>query len=368
MAVRLDEPPDRALVLRKHTYWDKSLGKDFRLGLVEDVSLPFRVYVLECRTSRGALCQYVGIVHFSELRQRWERHWAGKVHYTSVYPPQRVLLLWPASTEAAEAFVYNELLRGMGANETWKLGGWTQTSSNPSPLGCLVTEQARRGMKELCFNCGQRRFEGEHKRLRKCPHALRGVQYTCPSKECRATILVTSRGHAELLPTPSPPPQQPPPRPPLPPNTATGGKRSQPPATVAQPPRKSAKVACAHGGLRVLLLGEYYTSLGWYLKSGNPSKAACAKARGLSDGAVELYGAHVRALADTAYAVRPPAKPKPLCVMPSGQERQKLGAEPVCTEVTGLKVARAEGSLTKRLSQVLFPVEVLQEAFSETAE
>ena len=116
MAVRLDEPPDRALVLRKHTYWDKSLGKDFRLGLVEDVSLPLRVYVLECRTSRGALCQYVGIVHVSELRQRWERHWAGKVHYTSVYPPQRVLLLWPASTEAAEAFVYNERLRGMGAN------------------------------------------------------------------------------------------------------------------------------------------------------------------------------------------------------------------------------------------------------------
>ena len=95
----------------------------------------------------------------------------------------------------------------------------------------------------------------------------------------------------------------------------------------------------------MLLLGEYYTSLGWYLKSGNPSKAACAKAGGLSDGAVELYGAHVRALADTAYAVRPPAKPKPFCVMPSGQERQKLGTEPVCTEVTGLKVARAGGQL-----------------------
>ena len=47
-----------------------------------------------------------------------------------------------------------------------------------------------------------------------------------------------------------------------------------------------------------------------------------------------------------------------------GSERQRLGNEAVDTEIAGLKVQRADGTLTKRLSQVLFRVDVLQHAFS----
>ena len=47
-----------------------------------------------------------------------------------------------------------------------------------------------------------------------------------------------------------------------------------------------------------------------------------------------------------------------------GSERQRLGNEAVDTEIAVLKIQRADGKLTKRLSQVLFRVDVLQHAFS----
>ena len=43
-----------------------------------------------------------------------------------------------------------------------------------------------------------------------------------------------------------------------------------------------------------------------------------------------------------------------------GSERLRLGNEAVDTEIAVLKIQRADGKLTKRLSQVLFRVGVLQ--------
>ena len=171
---------------------------DFSLGLAQSSEFPFRIYILECSGPRGEKVWYCGIVHFSGLRQRLKAHFEGKAcHYTKVYPAQKLVYLWTAPTEAGEAYMYYEMLRRMDANTAWKLGGFTQTSSNPSRLDCLLAEQARRGMCELCFNCGQKRFQGEHLRLRKCPYPLRGVEYECPVAGCSGKLLVTSRGHAE---------------------------------------------------------------------------------------------------------------------------------------------------------------------------
>ena len=79
---------------------------------------------------------------------------------------------------------------------------------------------------------------------------------------------------------------------------------------------------------------------------------------------MELSGGHVRALTGTAYAKAPPGRPKPLCSVRDGRGRERLSGAKIDTEVAGLKIERAKGKLTKRLSQVLFRVDVLEQAFS----
>ena len=111
--------------------------------------------------------------------------------------------------------------------------------------------------------------------------------------------------------------------------------------------------------------GVMYTALNWFLEQSNPSKKQCAHATlCCHEGGVEFEGAHVRASSGTAFAKAPSAYPKPLCLVRNGSERQRLGNEAVDTEIAVLKIQRADGKLTKRLSQVLFRVDVLQHAFS----
>ena len=247
----------------------------------------------------------------------------------------------------------------MPANCAWMLGGFTQTSSRPSSLGCLVTEEARRGMNELCFNCGQRRFQGEHLRLRKCPYSLRGVEYEC--SKCNAKLLVTARGHAEPVLEPARPAQA------CDINasaSSSGAKRVASPTVVAQPRQKAAKTASSSGGMSVNICGVEYTALSWYLSNANPGRPALDIARGLVEGVVELDGAHNRSLVGTAYAKMPPSRPKPLCRLANGQARERFIAEPMATEIPRLTVQRVRSRIKKRLSQVLFPVALLEQAFS----
>ena len=352
-----------AKLCKADVYHDKAFQRmfpGFELGLKEDSEFTFRVCILECKGPRGEKVWYCGIVHWSGLRERMRKHFGGQdIHYTKVYPAQKLVFLWTCPTEAGEPFAYHELLRHMSPNSAWKLGGFTQTSSHPSRLDCLLVEQARRGLCELCFNCCQKRFQGEHLRLRKCPFALRGVYYDCPVDGCSGKLLVTSRGHAEKVPEPPKPAAAPP---------AAPIKRPAP-ASVASPtpPRKSAKKAsnCGSHGVRVRICHELYTSLNWFLKNNNPSKKQCEHAKTqCSDRAVELTGGHVRVLAGTAYAKAPPAHPKPFCLVRGGAERERLGEGRVNTEIQGVSLERASGGLSKRLSQVLFRVDALEEAFS----
>jgi len=188
------------------------------------------------------------------------------------------------------------------------------------------------------------------------------VEYECPVAGCSGKLLVTSRGHAEKV--PEPPKRILRAEPVAPP--ATKKRRAPTSAALPPPASKSARTAASKsGGVRVRICKEDYTSLSWFLNNPDPSKKQTRQARAnCHEGAVELSGGHVRALTGTAYAKTPPGRPKPLCLVRNGCERERLGDEKVDTEVTGLQIQRAKGKLVKRLSQVLFRVDVLEQAFS----
>ena len=386
MAVWLTDFPEPSQVRRSHVWRSDAVPN---LHLDPDVTKhQYRIYIIECEPQPGNLgpCFYVGIAHVSEIRERLEKHWAGTAaHYTKVNGPRRIHMIWPVSNPATEAYAYYALVESLPPNSARRVGGWTQTSHNPSRLGCAVVEQARRSMKGTCFNCGENRFNASHKTkdernrtVYKCPKPLRGVDYKC---ECGKGILVTTRGHAEPMPVAS-----------TSGDTAAAGSgggggsgsgggagaggggggnggsgRKRSATELAQPVTKRSKKtgATKHAGLRVSICGELYTSVSWYLNTENPPKTACAQLRSdRARDAVELSGGHVRALAGTRYAVAPPAQPKPLCVMRDGTPRERLGTDPAATQVANVQVARAGATLQKRMSQVLFRVSALDEEFS----
>ena len=372
-AVRLTGFPEPSDVRLCHT-WRSDLVPD--LGLAEDISNKYRIYIIECKAgqSGGPPVYYVGICEASELRSRLEKHWAGSgAHFTKVNKPQRVHLIWPAAPKSAEGYAYYAMLETLPPNSARRLGGWVQTSSNPSALGCDVIEQARRNMKDKCFNCGVDRYCKSHTtrvngRIEyKCPHPLRGVEYACPNKACGCKIMVTTRGHAEPVATP--------------PGgaassssasssqtaaasgtSATGTKRKAGSlATVLAQPRAKVAKASISAGLHVDVCGKGYTSLSWFLGVQNPSKPACrhVEQHCVAD-AVLLDGGHTRSLANTPYAKKHNQKPKPLL----GDLRRLSVARFVQTEIAGLKVKRCDGTLEgRRKSQILWSQESLRKAW-----
>ena len=66
----------------------------------------------------------------------------------------------------------------------------------------------------------------------------------------------------------------------------------------------------------------------------------------------------------SVYAKAPPGRQNLLRLVRDACERERFGDAKVDTEVAGLKIEQAKGKLTKRLSQVLFRVDVLEQAFS----
>jgi hypothetical protein len=115
--------------------------------------------------------------------------------------------------------------------------------------------------------------------------------------------------------------------------------------------------------MRVRTCQTEYSSLSWFLNKKNPSMKSLDIARcQCCEGAMELLGGHVRALAGTAHAKALPARPKPLCLVADGSERVRMSDGPVETQIPGLEVRKVvDGALSKRLSQVLLRVDALQE-------
>jgi hypothetical protein len=100
-----------------------------------------------------------------------------------------VVLVLPAKTRAAEAFVYAALVEMQTPQKKCELaGGWTQTSPRPSPLCCLLIKETKRNLDRECFKCG-----GDHF-AQNCASKL--LQPTCwyPCKNCGEKLYLTSRG------------------------------------------------------------------------------------------------------------------------------------------------------------------------------
>ena len=76
------------------------------------------------------------------------------------------------------------------------------------------------------------------------------------------------------------------------------------------------------------------------------------------ENALELQGCHTRGLDAAGFAAVPPAKPESLT-----GDRARLGTTFVDTELEGVRIRRNGGKLKHRLSQVIFRVSDLRQAF-----
>ena len=132
--------------------------------LPQDLSVPFRVYVLRCEQS-GFLdlyCYYVGLVPEEDLHERMEKHFAQDVvtsKFTAVNKPLGVELLWPAAHRAAEGYLFLYVLNKFHYEDDVlkhvRLGGFVQTATKPlSAENYNSLQRQFRMVKTLCLDCG----------------------------------------------------------------------------------------------------------------------------------------------------------------------------------------------------------------------
>lgn len=230
-----------------------------------------------------------------------------------------------------------------------------QTSSNLSPVAGMVVEEARRQLRSACFNCGSPTHYAQQ-----CPAPLNGRRYLC---ECGRSILVTSRGHTPQGGSSAQKPHSECPQTAAaaPPQPAKGRLASTAmPSEVQNKRRRVLGKTEARGGKELLVLGQAYTALSWFLCSSNPTpkQVSIAKTR-CAENALELQGCHTRALDAAGFAAVPPSKPKSLT-----GGRARLSTTFVDTELEGVRIRRNSGKLKHRLSQVIFRVADLRQVFS----
>ena len=145
------------------------------------------VYAIECAGGKT----YVGIEHRSRAVARLRKHWdLNGAFYTQQNAPKSILLFWPAANTAVEGYVFLALLAQLPARSVQRIGGWTQTSTNPAPSPRMIFEQQRRCMLSLCFNCGSK----DHV-AKRCPKPLETAPYKC--SHCLKPVLISSRGASQ---------------------------------------------------------------------------------------------------------------------------------------------------------------------------
>ena len=129
-------PLQPAYVTAETKHWGRSVPM---LDLSGDAQLPFRVYVLRCapRHTGGPPTLYVGVEHRSHIARRVQSHFMQRgAHFTMAHKPVDVAVVWPVASRAAEAYVFYALMESLPlcSVESGRLGGWTQTQSDPSRL------------------------------------------------------------------------------------------------------------------------------------------------------------------------------------------------------------------------------------------
>ena len=302
-------PPKADEVNNQTTYRGREVPA---LGLVADLDLPFRVYVLACAPSTGQSHRtfYVGIEYIAWVGRRIQAHFNGDgADFTKKHKPSEVILIWPAANRVVEAYVFFAMQAIMPRGSCHRLAGWTQTSSAPSPLACLILEQSRRNLTNKCFRCG-----GDHWASR-CKKEEEACTYRCLG--CSAAVRITSRGQS--LPAPasaeaavaasssfssSSSPSS---------SSSTSAGRS-----TGEPSNKRPRLTSS-GFLRVKVCGQDYSTIAWYLKNANPGPRACERVKeSCAEKAVELKGGDSKSLAASGFAKSPPGRAKELL---PGRER-----------------------------------------------
>ena len=234
---------------------------------------PFRVYCLLCENSR----YYVGLAPKDDIKDRLEKHFQGKAcHFTTFFPAKKILLLQAAPDTAAEAYLYYAMVAQKekiadNGHIIPAVGGWTQTSSNPSPLSSLLIKESKWMLGSYCTRCGSQQH-----RSHKCKNAPATCWYECKNKDCGKKMFLTSRGFTPSSAKTSlkgdvdskPPPSSPPQTSSI--SSSSGTKRKMP-QQQQQQQHPSVK--------RVQISGTAYTSLGWYVGRPNVAQSLFKKAR-----------------------------------------------------------------------------------------
>jgi predicted GIY-YIG superfamily endonuclease len=219
----------------KWTCYRNPKGEIPDLGLSDDLSLWGRVYLLKCKPQidGGFFTYYTGFVPKEKVGARiakQARRLGAK--YTRMYGPLTVELVWPAAQRSSEAYVFYTLVDNLPPNavEGGRVGGWTQTLPNVSPLGRFVLRREKRMVSGQCLDCGAKCFAGE------CPKPAETMPYHCD--HCGATIRIANHGKSD---TETPKDCQCPPCK-RPRDSGGGGGSSGPPPKVA---RRAAAVPAA---------------------------------------------------------------------------------------------------------------------------
>ena len=327
-----------------------------KLGLATNLDFDYRVYVMGCTPPPGCSgpYYYVGIEHATRVGDRCVQHDEQRgSHFTKEHAPTKLHLLWPAANTAVEGYVYLALLSAMRQDSVAKLGGWTQTSAEPSPLTEMMFKQQWRLMRQVCFNCGEKNHWATD-----CKKALQGVTYRHTCNFCSKVnrVIITSRGQSQgLAPLPSKP---------LVPRENVSQKRTMQlgPSESSEPRSKIQRTlqVSPRSGTTVDVCGHNYSSLSWFTGCSNPSPSIVRRVREqCSESAVELENGDARTLVLHGFAAATPKKPPPLF-----GDRKTLPSEftsTVCKAVRPrsgafLKARRAKADSTRKANQILWRV------------
>jgi len=256
-------------------YWSKELPD---LGLVMDMKLPFRVYVMACepRSWGGPKTVYVGIANRSQIARRIQTdvgQGPSAPHFCQTYAPQYILGVFPAASRAVEAFAFYALAanRSERSLSCGALGGWTQTSTDLSKLSKLNLERERRMVAARCLKCGS---EEQGHNTKNC-QAEASALVTCAF--CNVQNRISDRGVVLGAVRPRDPMaaevRDVRPRTSEPTVHARPPQVIQPsPATVSVPVTPLARAPpSAREFLQVRICGVGYTTLAWYLGKTNPT-------------------------------------------------------------------------------------------------
>ena len=234
-------------------YHNKKLIPD--LGFVFRESYLFVMYVLACMGGRV----YVGIVHKKWIRSKLEGRFAGSgSFFTRECHPTGILFVHPAAN------VYFALFAEYEPSSVFRLGGWTQTGTQLSPLNSLMIERGHRLLNNKCFRCGS----SSH-RATKCTSEPWGRGYKCG--ECRATVRIMSDGASATTPCPSTAKHMAQPTELSPQRNVVSFPAGQPARKVAKMDAKVAKIDVKATFARVSVCAVEYTALAWYLWKTDPT-------------------------------------------------------------------------------------------------